>query len=974
MTQVSEAEREALRASGFDPEWYIEQYPDVKMLGMDPAEHYLWVGKKLGRKKVSDDAVQSRTVFENKRSSVCDARKYFLAIAEGFPPNEGISRLMLYIWNMRPDLRAAFDISSSEGREQFREWFLISALREHNLSSDLLSDEFLIRLASSSNHAGTEARKLLAERSKTVNGEYACVAARTEINERGANLIGYATAQFGMGEHVRMVAGSLNATGIPFDLVNVPVGGHGAGDESVSHWINQQQRFRINVFCINADMYPLESLRYGVGFYNIGYWAWELPLCPDEFVTALQLVDEVWACSQFTANAFSGRSSVPVLSMPLAVSVPDLSSSIYTKARYGLPSDKFIFLFTFDAASYLDRKNPIDVVRAFNLAFPKGNENVHLVFKVQNTEHVVNSGSSALFWRAFLDEIGDSKRISIINKRYSREDVFGLQVACDAFVSLHRSEGFGRNIAEAMSYGKPVVATDFSGSSEFVRDQTACPIKYNLIPVPETSYPFSDGQYWAQPDIEHAAWAMQKLFHDDTFRFEKGRAGQHFIRENFNERAIGKKYATRLSNIRARVHRFSGVLEGDMAPVRKYVQDKTTAVFTIVSKNYMSFARTLLQSVVTKHPDFALFLCLADEPGPNFEAKSEPFFVVPASQLSIPTFQDMILRYDVMEFNTAVKPFMFEWLLSETDVDKVIYLDPDIYVYGRLDEVVTLLDQGSAVLTPHVTEPLASDGCFPSDHDILKAGVFNLGFMAIRRCEESRRFIKWWGEKLKTGAIAEFEQNLFTDQRWCDLAPCFLSELKILRGAGYNVAYWNLSNRKIGRSHDGSIVVNDDPLVFFHFSGINPRQLDVVSKHQNRFRWDELSDPCRKLFQAYADTLLRNGWEEMLKHPYSYNIVDGLELRPIIRHLYRSHNPSPRLFADFKAAKSYLLDLCRSPLMREGAGQECLSELQMFIYNSRPDIQKAFDVSVDQGRRALKRWFESSGLVEYGLSSDFAGV
>src|SRR5262245_58905199 len=185
-----------------------------------------------------------------------------------------------------------------------------------------------------------------------------------------------------------------------------------------------------------------------------GYWSWKLQGCPEEFDVSLDLVEDVWANSQFAADAFRTRAKVPVFSMPLAVKAPALSRSDFTKKRYGLPTDKFAFIFTFDAASQIDRKNPIDVVRAFNRAFPSGDERVHLVFKT------MNSGHGGLLWRQFLDEIGDSPRITLINERLSRESVLGLNIACDAFVSLHRSEGFGLCIAEAMSSGKPVITTN----------------------------------------------------------------------------------------------------------------------------------------------------------------------------------------------------------------------------------------------------------------------------------------------------------------------------------------------------------------------------------------------------------------------------------------------------------------------------------------------------------------------------------
>ena len=926
----------------FDAEWYLNQYPDVKMLGMDPLQHYLWIGKRLGRsipKTTGSPVEQPKSITGGALDRPRDPWRYFMEPMPGIPnEKEGvITRLMHYIWASRPDLRQLFDLSTRRGRSGLRNWYLGSFEREYGLPPEppQLTDERI-------------------------------------LDPRGANLIGYAKGELGMGEHVRMVASSLDALDVPFDVVNVAAGNHGEEDSSINRWISERQRFATNIFHINADMMPVESLKFGQGFYNIGYWAWELPNCPPQFDAALSVVDEIWACSEFTADAFRTRAEVPVISMPLAVEVPELSDRQFTKAHYGLPQDKFIYFFTFDALSMIDRKNPIGIVRAFNSAFPRGDEPVHLALKAMNTQY------GGVLWKLLLDEIGDSARITLFDRRFSKEETLGLNLACDAFVSLHRSEGFGRCLAEAMSYGKPVIATNYSGSCEFVHEETACPIDYKLVPVPEDSYPNSQDSVWADPDLDHASWAMRKLFDDEAFRRTKGLAGRQYIRENFNRKAIGERYKRRLEAIRqlSGGTRNQPIVDSELAQNAKdYVGSNKTVLFTITSKNYVSYARTVLKSVAKIHPEYALFLCLADEPGEDFDLEGEPFMVVPASSLGIPCFSDMTLRYDVLEFNTAVKPFMFRWVYESTDADRVIYFDPDLHLYSRLDDLTAHLDAGaSAVLTPHITEPLIDDGRNPDDRAMLQAGVFNLGFIATRRCDESEKFIRWWGEKLRTDARVDLANGLFTDQKWCDLAPCFMPNLKVLHDPGYNVAYWNLAQRSVSRANDGTVTVNGRPLVFFHFSGINPKNLEPVSKHQDRFRWEDISTVCRELFVDYASTLLANDWEGALKYPYAYDQIEGLEIQSIMRRTYSAHNVKPRDFASAQDAKKYLIQICNQPSELSTNDRHSISELMLQVHRLRPDLQAVFNLASTDGRTRFRKWFAESAAQEYRLTPIISGV
>lgn len=985
----------------FNAEQYLEDNPDVAASGINPFEHFITSGWQEGRflpetmQTPVKDVLGQYANFDGNRNSANEASQshidnewlieshgvnqaapliqssgpsndkanYFMQPAEEALQGDGytFTKLMHYIWFSRPDLQKAYDIYSQDGRFEYGKWFLTTASREYGLLPRLYPDDLLQKLIRAGGNIEEQAQSILSAKVKASAGASSNTEAmQVHSDSLGANLIGYAFGEFGMGEHVRMVARSLDATNTSFCILDQDVGTHGANDSSARHWVTDKPRYDINIFHVNADVLPQLFLKFGeslfAGRHNIGYWAWELSKCPPEFDFALGMIDEVWAISDFVAESFKTRSSVPVLTMPLAVTVPNLDSSLYTKKHYGLPEDKFTFFFTFDAASYLDRKNPIAVVKAFKQAFPSKKEKVHLLLKTMNTD------AAGPLWSALLKEVGNDPRITVMEKRLDRDEVLGLNLACDAFVSLHRSEGFGRCVAEAMAYGKPVITTNYSGTRDFAKEDTACVVDYKLVPVPDDAYPFWRDQVWAEPSINHATTLMRKLVNDKKFRDSMALAGQKYVLENFNESAIGSKYATQLDSIRAK--KLINYLPTKISPSTVEVTSTQIALFTIVSKNYLAYARTLLNSVAKMHPEFKLFLCLVDEIDDCFKPDEELFSIVKADELGIPSFRDMALRYDVMELNTAVKPFMFRWMFNNLNIGAAIYLDPDIRLYSRLDHLIDELNQGaSIVLTPHIHRPL-EDGKLPDDHSMLEAGVFNLGFMAANNCKESIDYIDWWGRKLLTQAVSDISKNLFTDQKWCDLAPCFLENLKVLKHSGYNVAYWNLAHRNIVKTSNDVFEVNNQPLVFFHFSGINPKSRESVSKHQDRFNWKDISKDCQFLFSQYIDELLRNGWETTSKWTYAYSTVsDSFYVASVIRHLYRATHPKP-ISLDGVDIEKYLVGLCNQPTRKNDIR---ITRLMDMIYNLRVDLQNAFNLSSIEGRNQFVEWYRYAAPTEYKL-------
>jgi len=394
-----------------------------------------------------------------------------------------------------------------------------------------------------------------------------------------------------------------------------------------------------------------------------------------------------------------------------------------------------------------------------------------------------------------------------------------------------------------------------------------------------------------------------------------------------------------------------------------------TAVFTIVSKNYLAYARTLIGSLEKRNPSFERFICLVDNQTED-AGTTDCAEIVTASNVGIPNFHDMAFRYDVMELNTAVKPFMFRWLLENQGFDRAIYLDPDIFVYRPLAEVEALLDAGaSGVLTPHIMRPL-EDGGKPDDHDILQSGVYNLGFAAMTRQPEALAFLAWWGRRLQFQCYSDVGNNLFTDQRWCDFAPSFMPNLALLRHPGYNVAYWNLAHRKIEVGPNGEMTVNGEPLVFFHFSGLRFEEPKLVSKHQQRLGWANLGD-AQVLFSNYRQALVDNGWAASRKHSYAYDEVDGIRLSGPIRGLYRKRYPqhAPK---ENRLDGAFIVRMCNQRVDVPAArGRVIVTELMKHVHGSRPDLQAAFNLETREGVLAFARWFEATPCREYGLDPRF---
>ncbi len=284
-----------------------------------------------------------------------------------------------------------------------------------------------------------------------------------------------------------------------------------------------------------------------------------------------------------------------------------------------------------------------------------------------------------------------------------------------------------------------------------------------------------------------------------------------------------------------------------------------TLAFTLCSINYLAQAQTLGQSIKKTNPDIEFVIGLVDRLDKiRLESdKIPPFQLLEIDNINIDCLDEMCDIYDITELNTAVKPYYFDYFLkNRPDVQNIIYFDPDIIVFDSLKPLKDSLEKYSIVLTPHITSPI-NDKFDTREIDHLNTGLYNLGFVAISRSEVSSNMINWWMERLKKDCRIDLCNGLFVDQHWMVLVPIYFRDAVLVdKYFGYNVAYWNLHERKV-TVENGKYFINSVPLIFFHFSGYSINRPKEVSKYQNRSNFENRPDII-PLFDYYAQQLRDN--------------------------------------------------------------------------------------------------------------------
>lgn len=410
----------------------------------------------------------------------------------------------------RSDLQQAFDLTTAPGRTGYRQWLSSNGRQETALDALLGAG----RLAWPARRGG-------------------------ELQPFGVNLIGYAYGELGIGEDLRMAARALEAAGIPFVILNVSPGVD-EGDRSVAAWVAAAPRYRYNLFCLTALEHARVYLEQGSGLlagrYTIGYWPWELQRWPAAWAHSFALVDEVWASSRYIETALSAAAAVPICLMPMAVQVAPTEPQELLRRRFGLEPGRYYFVFAFDGGSSFRRKNPAAVISAFQQAFAQHDLSVGLVVKGMRAD------KEPAAWLALQALAAGDERIVLIDQVLARDDVLALYAACDCFVSLHRAEGFGRGIAEALLLGLDVVASAAGGNRDFCTGVAGVElVPCAVVQTCAADYLEGAGNCWGEPVLPDAVQALRNRANARAGIRERGST-----LSGFAPYTVGRRYAARL--------------------------------------------------------------------------------------------------------------------------------------------------------------------------------------------------------------------------------------------------------------------------------------------------------------------------------------------------------------------------------------------------------------------------------------------
>ncbi|KAA1184868.1 FkbM family methyltransferase [Rhizobium tropici] len=363
-----------------------------------------------------------------------------------------------------------------------------------------------------------------------------------ELTRPGVNMFGHFRYPSGLRISAEAIVEGLREIGIGLSLRDVRTGAkddpgheHFVGFETYDVTIvhAQPEPFFDHVF-ESVDLSERDSRSY-----RIAYWYWEFNTIPDSWRVQASLVDEVWAATEFVAQGLREKLSVPVRTLFPGVRLAPYEAR--GRKYFGLPENETLYLFTFHMMSIMERKNPLGLIRAFKQAF-RPEEPARLVLKTSFGSHHPKEMEK-------LRQAAAGSRITIIDEVYSPNDVLAITEACDVYVSLHRSEGLGLTMAEAMLMGKPVVATGYSGNTEFMDESNSLLVDYTLVKVGEPIPPYEAGYEWAQPSEDHAAKLLRRLYDEPAFAHELGLKAKIDAERRLSVSEAGRRIAARLAEI-----------------------------------------------------------------------------------------------------------------------------------------------------------------------------------------------------------------------------------------------------------------------------------------------------------------------------------------------------------------------------------------------------------------------------------------
>ncbi len=360
--------------------------------------------------------------------------------------------------------------------------------------------------------------------------------------------VGYAEAALGLGESFRNMLMALDSAGMQFAIYPFS---KEAETRRIGPFLDRRYDrsgvYDVNVAYMQVNQLPhyfSELQRQVSGArYNILRTYWELSKAPSAWRPLLERIDELWAPNSFVADAFRPIFDRAITIVPPCIRVD--RKQVYGGEHFGLDDSRFNFLFSFDYYSGTARKNPLGVAQAFQYAFPDPETKVGLLIKSTGPKELDPTTAQQLECAAALDP-----RITIFDRSVPRDEMLSLLDDCDCYISLHRSEGFGLGMAEALAFGKPVIATDYSCNRDFVTEATGFPVPHAQRELIVGEYPLGEGQTWAEPDLKVAVERMRAVFADRAVGLRRGLRGKQYIESHYSPETVAAIIQARLADIR----------------------------------------------------------------------------------------------------------------------------------------------------------------------------------------------------------------------------------------------------------------------------------------------------------------------------------------------------------------------------------------------------------------------------------------